>query len=99
MCVCVFRKLLAELRDSCLVVVISKLLPECCGIIFVDPLMPQVLGYRVHHQVLSFLSEPCVTLVASDLILDFLDSFFAGFVVVDVVVGSVTLSIFGFDLA
>ena len=40
-----------------------------------------------------------MTLVASDLILDFLDSFFAGFVVVDVVVGSVTLSIFGLDLA
>ena len=38
-------------------------------------------------------------LVASDFILDFLDSFFAGFVVVDVVVGSVTLSIFGLDLA
>ena len=45
--------------------------------------MPEILGHIVHHEVLGLLSKPDVSLIADDLVLDLLDTVFAGLVVVD----------------
>ena len=45
--------------------------------------MLEIFGYIVYYKVLGLLSKPDVSLIADDLVLDLLDTVFAGLVVVD----------------
>src|SRR5438105_3705871 len=76
-------ELLVELWDPGLLIVPFQLIPEGFWVFLVDPLVPEILGHMVHHEVLGLFLKPDVSLIANDLVLNLLDAVLAGLVVID----------------